>query len=438
MALLVSAKGSDVMAWRAAGDFTATFRQLILDRLEYCRSDEADALLESVMRAVEELSEANDSFGRTCGNLLAEVEACDDPEKRRGLTTAFYDGLYAHFAVHHSAPAFYQFSSMFLQALARSVSRTASGGPGVAGRRMTELALVALGPAGRQEFSPFCPLQLMLVGKLSDDTDSAALSRFAGLVHEGFAACGLRVDEIVTPRDQLWRGSAAEWEQRLHNVLEQGRSREVVDVLRLTDQTFLCGSAETADSFRASSLALLTTSTTAASNIVSRVVAPFQRYRHDRRPALRKKRPVPWPVRTVRERAAAALGLNLRNGTAETVARCIDPRPYTGTALAARPQRGHGRAPAAGLAHPPRTAPDPGTGCTSRSGPMTRRSSGYRPDGRDGGQDSLRESLESVGTMQRHVGLNFSGDRGVTGHAHFPLHRFTVYPAAEKGLRACD
>ena len=30
MAQLVSAKGSDVLAWRAAGDFAATFRQVIL------------------------------------------------------------------------------------------------------------------------------------------------------------------------------------------------------------------------------------------------------------------------------------------------------------------------------------------------------------------------------------------------------------------------
>ena len=45
MALLVSAKGSDVLAWRAAGDFAVTYRQVILDRMEFCRSDEAAAML---------------------------------------------------------------------------------------------------------------------------------------------------------------------------------------------------------------------------------------------------------------------------------------------------------------------------------------------------------------------------------------------------------
>ena len=47
MALLVSAKGSDVLAWRAAGDFAVTFRQVVLNRMEFCRSDDACLLYTS-------------------------------------------------------------------------------------------------------------------------------------------------------------------------------------------------------------------------------------------------------------------------------------------------------------------------------------------------------------------------------------------------------
>ena len=96
------------------------------------------------------------------------------------LTTIFYAGLYDHCAIHHSAPAFYQFSILFLQALAGAVCRYAYAVLGDSSARMPELALIALGPAGRQEFSPFCPLQFMLVHDgQAGDAEDGLIQRFA-------------------------------------------------------------------------------------------------------------------------------------------------------------------------------------------------------------------------------------------------------------------
>jgi signal-transduction protein with cAMP-binding, CBS, and nucleotidyltransferase domain len=273
MAQLISAKGSDVLAWRAAGDFAATFRQIILSRMEFCRSDQAADLLDGVKLALDDRSAANDAFCRRCETLLEEVATCAEPERLKELTALFYDGLYAHLAVHHSASAFYQYSTLFLQSLTRGVSRNSYNTLGLSARQMPEMTLIALGPAGRQEFSPFCPLQLMLIHSPAADGDAELISRFAALVHECFEACGLRLDETVTPRNARWRGSLADWERWLNDVLERGISSEIVEIVRLAEQTVLAGCTDTAGNFRQMSLAILAASQVATNNLVSRVAA---------------------------------------------------------------------------------------------------------------------------------------------------------------------
>ena len=239
MALLVSAKGGDVLAWRACGDFTASFRQLLLARLEFCRSNEAEALLMGTGQALDELIAANDAFCCRSKELIEDVSACDEPSRLRELSIAFYAGLYDHVGVHHSAPAFYEFSMLFLQALAASIIRHAHTTLGLLDRHTPQLMLVAIGAAGRQEFSPFCPLQLLLVHAENSAVDHEALSQFGRLIHEGFEACGLQVDGVVTPRIPEWRGSMPEWRQRLVHRLDQGRVNGVADLFKLIDQSVL-------------------------------------------------------------------------------------------------------------------------------------------------------------------------------------------------------
>jgi signal-transduction protein with cAMP-binding, CBS, and nucleotidyltransferase domain len=239
MALLVSAKGSDVLAWRACGDFAATYRQLLLAHLEFCRTDEAEALLIGTGQAFNELIAANDTFCCRSADLIAEVSGCFEPPRLRELTAAFFAGLYDHIGIHKSAPAFYELSTQFLQSLSRSIHRYAHTTLGLLDRQMTQVTLIALGPAGRQEFSPFCPLQLLLVHGEADDAEREALSQLGRLIHEGFEVCGFQVDGSITPRNSNWRGSMTEWRNRLLQRLEQGEVSELIDVFRLADQTTL-------------------------------------------------------------------------------------------------------------------------------------------------------------------------------------------------------
>lgn len=273
MAQLVSAKGNDVLAWRASGDFTATYRQIILDRMEFCRTGEAEELLNGVIDHLEGLVAGNEAFCSRFDGLVNEVSQCNDIARLRELTTTCFSELYAQFAVHRSAPAFYQLSTHYLNALAGAVVGYGFRRLEASPRQLPLLALIALGPAGRQEFSPFCPLQIMLVHGQASETDQLLIARFASFLREGFAACGLRMDEVVAPHIPFWRGSINEWENRLENDLESGTQAELVELLRLTDQTLLHGDAELFERFRRSSLERLASSHGATANLVSRVVA---------------------------------------------------------------------------------------------------------------------------------------------------------------------
>jgi CBS domain-containing protein len=239
MALLVSAKGSDILAWRACGDFSITFRQLLLARLEYCRSDEAEALLAEVGNTLDSMVAANEEFCSRSLALIDEATACTDASQFRVLTDSFYSGLYEHIGLHHSATAFYEFSSRFLQALSGAIIRHSLALLDLTDRPMPQMKLIAVGPAGRQEFSPFCPLHLLLVHGEAGPVERDSISRLGKLIHDGFEACGFQVDRTTTPRNEEWCGSMSEWQQRLTQMLDQGEVNDLIDFFRLVDQIIL-------------------------------------------------------------------------------------------------------------------------------------------------------------------------------------------------------
>ncbi len=407
MAQLVSAKGSDVLAWRAAGDFVATFRQLVLNRMEFCRSDEATALLNDAVQALDDLSAANDAFCSRCDSLTGELGTCAEPARLRELTTLFFAGLYDHFAVHRSAPAFYQFSALFLQALAGSVSRYAYTKLGLSAGQLPELALVALGPAGRQEFSPFCPLQFMLVHGHAVDGEIDHISRFADLVHEGFQACGLRIDDVVTPRTPQWRGSLPEWELRLKDVLERGKSREIVEILRLADQTVLDGTAEVGSSFRQRSLAVLAASPVAANTLVAGVAALSNGI--GMMGGLRFEKSGPYRgLFALLDKALQPLSASisvfgllkqLETQTIPQRIRALLWRRELNVDMAERLLQAWHTFHELRLSREREAQPN-----WSSTAPLYLDIDGMNVTE----QESLRESLEAVGNIQRHIGLNFS------------------------------
>lgn len=270
MAILLAAKGSDITVWRAAGDFTATFRQALLNSMEFCGPEDAERLLKRATSALEELASDNDAFCQSCDRLIAEAGSCYEPALLRGLATSFYAALYEHAGIYHSAAGFYQASTAFLRALAATVRRQALTNLGQDSGSAGGAALIALGTAGRQEFSPCCPLQLVLVHAPGEDADSEAMSTFGQLIHEGFEACGLMVDGTITPRNPQWRGTVSEWRQRMLMTLGQPGHQRLIDVLRLADQSPLISGDGLDTEFRVLCTTILQESRAAMSLNVSR------------------------------------------------------------------------------------------------------------------------------------------------------------------------
>jgi CBS domain-containing protein len=408
MALLVSAKGSDILAWRAAGDFAVTFRQMTLDRMEFCRSDEAAALLSGASQALDDLAAANDMFCSRCDNLIDEVAVCHEPGRLKELTTIFFAGLYDHSTFYHSAPTFYQFSILFLQALTGAVSRYSYTMLGDSAARMPELALIALGLAGRQEFSPFCPLQFMLVHGQADDAGNGLIQRFATLFHEGFEAFGLQVDKVVTPRNGQWCGSVSEWGQRLDKVLKRGKSSEIVELLRLADQTQLYGDADTGSSFRKLSLSVLAANPVAVNALVSRAVSlsngigMMGGLRFEKSGPFRGQFALLDNAMQPLSASLSVLGLLKHLETTATPQRVRELlwRRELNVDMAERLLQAWHTLHELRLIREREVQPD-----WLNSSPLYLNIEQINA----AEQETLRESLEAVGNIQRHIGLNFSG-----------------------------
>jgi signal-transduction protein with cAMP-binding, CBS, and nucleotidyltransferase domain len=272
MAALVTAKGSDINAWRAAGEFGAAFRQALLERSAHCGSEEAGVLFDETCQALETLAAANDEGVARLERIVVQTADCTDPVRLGELYGAFYAELYDHFGCYGSSTAFYHLSTLFLHELTGSLHRYTLQRLGPSGERLPGMMPMALGPAGRREFSPFCPLQLALVSGEAVDGDQEGISRYCGILHEGFKACGLLIDGEITPVNSPWRGSLPEWGRRLEQGLARGKQRELVELLRLADHEALLPIPGLEGEFRALALAQLQQSRRAMGDLVTRLL----------------------------------------------------------------------------------------------------------------------------------------------------------------------
>lgn len=271
MAILATAKGSDIRAWRAAGEFGTAFRKALLERSAHCGSEEAEELFSETCQALEAFAATNDDRLARLERIVVQTAASEDPPRLGELCTAFYAELYDHFGCYGSAVAFYHLSALFLRELAGSLDRYARQRFRSSGGQRHDATLVALGPAGRREFSPFCPLQLALVFGQTANGEDEDISGYCGALQEGFAACGLLVDGEITPLNPPWRGTLPEWGRRLEQGLARGKQRELVELLRLADHEVLLPAGGMGEKFRELVLAQLQPSRRALGDLVTRL-----------------------------------------------------------------------------------------------------------------------------------------------------------------------
>ena len=271
--MLFLSKGSDIAAWRAASDFNSGYRDTLLARTASCRSDEAARLLE---QAGEQLRQLADDHGRCCAEVAKVVGEMATTGSVAVVSRLSRDGFslaYEHFGLFRSPLAFYRLSSELLEGACAALMNLAERQMGLLGRILPPgRCLIALGPAGRREYSPYCPLQLLMIHDTDHHGTSDAMAQFCRLLHESLQLCGFELDGEVTPLNAAWRGDAAEWRHRMLHCLEGGAAEDLIEVSRLCDQAPLApADSDAAARFHALSLGLLRDEHAVVANLAERL-----------------------------------------------------------------------------------------------------------------------------------------------------------------------
>ncbi|MDD2851608.1 MAG: putative nucleotidyltransferase substrate binding domain-containing protein [Desulfuromonadaceae bacterium] len=211
MNILLSAKGIDVTTWRGAESFAATYRQAVLDQAAFDHTSSVETVLAEACHSLEATISAHQQHLEKLQDTLDQLNSATD---LRTVTTTFYEELYRHFTLFRSAPVFYQLSGSFLRRLSTVAFTRSAEQRGLFASQLPEMKLFALGPAGRDEFSPFSQLQMLVVHGDVAESQRQNINLFCHALHAVFDAAGLSLDPIITPRNPHWCGTQAECQHR--------------------------------------------------------------------------------------------------------------------------------------------------------------------------------------------------------------------------------
>lgn len=248
MALLL-AKGDQFDDWRGVDEFVAAYREAAIKLASARRPAEIASLLGDVRDALEVVAAGNRTFRALPGLLADRLTAVQGQEPLRELLTGFWGQAYHHFRQFAAVPAFFEAANALLHELV---------GMQVANIRpqfsegLPPFALLALGPAGRLEYTRFCRVQLALVWEGDGGTDEdRTMEEFSGELGDWLRASGVALDETIMPVQPAWRGSLGQWRERLDSGISRGGSGQLIELLRLADQAVLVDERGLAGRFRA-------------------------------------------------------------------------------------------------------------------------------------------------------------------------------------------
>lgn len=273
MQFLVSAKDSDLRKWRPVTEFAATYRQALLDQTARCTGEEAVSLLGDRIALLERMADEHESDQAQLETALNELAACRTIDLMKRKLRECYTIIYRQIDRFRSAPAFYSAGMRILEQLCTGLFGMVLDRLNLRAGDLPPVALIALGPAGRHEYSPWCPLQLMLAHGDATPAQQKTILLAGSMLHEGLEQVGLWVDPVVTTRNPDWCAGLDYWRHRCVTVLENGEPEELIDLLRLSDQTVLYCNGGTGEELRTFSQSLLHESHPALTNLVERMYA---------------------------------------------------------------------------------------------------------------------------------------------------------------------
>jgi signal-transduction protein with cAMP-binding, CBS, and nucleotidyltransferase domain len=236
MDILLSAKGGDVTTWRASEEFSSAYRQALRNRAASDCCGGVDAIFSEACAGIENSITTHQTLLTDLNNLLGSVASTVSPLQIKEICGRFYNILYRHFGLFRSAPAFYQLSMTFLREVCSAVVAQTKAQFGPFAVHIPEITLIALGPAGRAEYSTHCRLQFLLVHGEVPATHKQIIDLFCTSLHAGFESAGIAVDKEITPALPEWRGTLDEWELRCEQWLHPQTVEDLIHLSRLADQ----------------------------------------------------------------------------------------------------------------------------------------------------------------------------------------------------------
>ncbi len=206
----LTAKRGEITSWRTATRFADRYRHTALELAAY-RDINAENLFAEACTSIETAQAAHRQLVNELDGLIDGASAATTLAE---VTTAVTTRLYRHFGYFKSAAAFYQLSTRFLECISSLVTAKARLLVDTDVPPLPEMAVIALDTAGRGEYSPVTPLQLIVVhGEIGLEQHSS-IDRFCSVLHDLFEQSGVSVDPEITPRNPLWRGTLPEWQRR--------------------------------------------------------------------------------------------------------------------------------------------------------------------------------------------------------------------------------
>ncbi len=273
MDLLLTTKGGDATTWRAAQEFAAAYQKTLFDQVASDHCGSAESVFSAASATLETAIATHLEAVKRLENLIAEVAAARLSTNISELTITFYTELYRYFDHFRSAPAFYQLSMTFLRQASAAIIAHTTDQLGLFARHLPEMSLIAVGPAGRAEYSPFCPLQILLVHGEITASQTQTINLFCHTLHDGFVEAGFSLDPVITPRTPSWRGTEGEWHKRCEDALLQGSDDTVINLCRLVDQYPLTPAEGFAVELKNNCHATLNGSRPSLANLIGRTTA---------------------------------------------------------------------------------------------------------------------------------------------------------------------
>lgn len=240
MALLLGARGEDLLTRRGTAEFVEQVRQGLYARMAHLSAGDEELLLLGVRGALEEELEAEQRCREEFSRALDEADQAGDIQELILVQDRLRAMAADYFRRRGSVTAYHLMRTVALDrvtgaALRMTANQMAEGGVELPSGRW---CWMALGAAGRGEVSRFDACDFLLVHE--DGEAGASYVGFCSRAAVLLERLGIGSRAGITPASSSWRGTLAEWRQRIAaRAVEGGEDLEWL--VRLADLRLVAG-----------------------------------------------------------------------------------------------------------------------------------------------------------------------------------------------------